>query len=319
MKVGAGLEILVIAVFMTVVAGMRSYDENNADRSDAEPIQQEGLADTHRPAARNGSLLAIGNGRRVLESIEEDLQETDAESDAAEETDNIEKLLSGIRKAMERATNLMNKIDAIEIVSDDEIVERIENPVEETTAKPLENVKINLFCAFSKMKMKESYGLCTVSFYKAIFECCRHQRMDPSLAFTPEEGESLRIELPSVLRRAYPAYTSFCHSLVPGAYHDMLIARSALQFLHDDFDEYLDDVSRMYMVEPEYDDLEEQIESCCMWELFSSALPDLKGVPESHQWWTQYHREGRENPSVHNADKAMMPWYIDKADFCDGQ
>jgi hypothetical protein len=136
-------------------------------------------------------------------------------------------------------------------------------------------------------------------FLDCTFDYSRLRHFENRLTFSAEQSQQLRNQLPTVIQRLTDEflYESFRSEEI----YEILIYRSVIQFLRDDFaDDYMNDESRR-LVQCWFDTevFESEIEQWSYshgigpWP--ESNVPDLQGVPDSHRWWTQAHRRGEHN------------------------
>lgn len=137
-------------------------------------------------------------------------------------------------------------------------------------------------------------------FLNAVFDYSRLRYANNQTTFPPEDAEEIKANLPKAITTLEYGFPLVEKCLRAEELYAVLAYQSALHFLRDDFKDFMDEKSRTVIntwVDEEW--LNEYIDSWSYPPPYPECkVPDLTGVPESHMWWTDAHRQGKNNRLV---------------------
>lgn len=149
---------------------------------------------------------------------------------------------------------------------------------------------------------KSAMYMVSYYFYRDLFNFCRYCHLK-KYCLSEDDKTQLSNYLKPAVANAKSSFIDLRVSFENHELYSILRTRSGLQFLQDDFSQFLDEKSKADVEEMIGDtDLAELIEELSYPEAIGTypdePVPDLAGVPESHTWWTKNHREGKDNEAA---------------------
>uniref|UniRef100_A0A914Y0M8 Uncharacterized protein n=1 Tax=Panagrolaimus superbus TaxID=310955 RepID=A0A914Y0M8_9BILA len=156
-------------------------------------------------------------------------------------------------------------------------------------------------------------------FFEGVFDYLRLRNLLKIESFCDEESNALNKCLNKLISIFSKYFEHYLTQLKPQHCYKTLKIRSVMEFLKIDCANFTSEISKETLISlTEYDsDLWNKVNNFSSSDRFMSGwdigdVPIIDGIPESHYWWTEFHRKGKANPynfNFENYVKTVFPDY----------